>query len=418
MKDRLRSESVMPAISYPASTPIYLDGHATTPLAPEAEAAMSDWWHTNAANAHSPHGGGHRAAIAVETAREAVANLIGATSNEIIFTSGATEANAIALLGTAKAARLRNDPRRRIVVSTIEHKSILEAAAELAREGFEILHTPVGADGIIDLKALDAQVDETTLLVSVMAANNEVGVLQPLTNVISIARRAGAMTHTDASQMVGKLPVDLGEFDLASLSSHKMYGPVGVGALFISSACAFRPLPLFAGGTQEQGIRPGTLPVPLIVGFGSAARLAHRCLSTDAAAGQKMAGRLAGALQDLGLEFQINGETASRLPGSLNIRIPGCSGSSLVSRLQNSIYLAEGSACTSGQIIPSHVLRAMGLSNSEASECIRIYCGRYNTETEIDVAAALIAAAAGEEIIARWANPPVGFAHERRPVRV
>ena len=408
----------MPVTLYPASSPIYLDGHATTPLAPEAEAAMASWWRTNAANAHSPHGGGHRAAMAVETARQDIADLIGAAPNELIFTSGATEANAIALLGTAKAARQRNEPRRRIVISAIEHKSVLEAATELAREGFEVLHTPVGADGVIDLETLKAQVDHTTLLVSVMAANNEVGVLLPLDAVVSIARSAGAITHTDASQMVGKLPADLGDFDLASLSSHKMYGPVGVGALFMSSACALRPLPLFAGGMQEQGIRPGTLPVPLIVGFGAAARLAKGRLVSDADAARAMTGRLTDALRDLGLEFEINGSIADRLPGSLNIRIPGCFGSSIVSRLNNSVYLSEGSACTSGQIMESHVLLAMGLTEAEASECVRIYCGRYNTESEIDAAASRIAAAAHEEILARWAKRPVGSENERRPLRV
>ncbi|MBJ7483498.1 cysteine desulfurase family protein [Brevundimonas sp.] len=408
----------MSVIPNPASSAIYLDGHATTPLAPEAEAAMSEWWHIKAANAHSPHGGGHRAATAVETAREQVAGLVGASANEIIFTSGATEANAIALLGTAKAARRRGDPRRKILVSTIEHKSVLESAAELAHEGFDVQHVPVDSNSVVDLAALASLTDDTTLLVSIMAANNEVGVLQPLAAIAAIARKSGAVAHTDASQLAGKLATDLADFDLASLSSHKMYGPAGVGALFVSSACPIRPLPLFAGGSQEQGIRPGTLPVPLIVGFGAAADLARDRLILDAKASKGLADRLVVALRNFQVDFKINGEGADRLPGSLNIQIYGCSGSSIVSRLQGCVYLAEGSACTSGQIIPSHVLKATGLSNSQASECIRIYCGRYNTEAEIDRAATMIAAAAREEIASRWTDPPVGSRHEKYAARI
>lgn len=394
--------------------PIYLDGHATTPLAPESAAAMVPWWHEQSANAHSPHAAGQKAAVAVENARGQIADLIGADRGEIIFTSGATEANVIALVGTARAAIRAGDVRRQIVVSAIEHKSVLETAARLAEDGFEIITAPVLSSGVVDLQALKALITSDTLLISVMAANNEVGVVQPISEVATIVRQSCTLLHVDASQQVGKAPIDLSLADFASVSSHKMYGPVGVGALFISSAAEHRPEPIFSGGSQERGLRPGTLPVPLIVGFGEAARVAATRLQADTRHACQLADHLVEGLKKRNIHFTINGLNERRLPGSLSLRLIGCDAASLIGRLSPVISIAEGSACTSGQITPSHVLTAMGQSSAAASETVRIMCGRYNVIGDMDLAAEAIAAAVKAETIAHWTPSPVGLAHERR----
>nr|WP_313635006.1 cysteine desulfurase family protein [Brevundimonas diminuta] len=393
--------------------PIYLDGHATTPLAPEAAAAMAPWWRELAANAHSPHAAGQRAAAAVNHARGLVARLVGVGPSEVVFTSGATEANALALLGGARAARRAGDPRRRIIVSAIEHKSVLGCAARLETEDFEVVRAPVTPDGVLDLGVLARLATPETLLISVMAANNETGVVQPIDAVAAVARAAGAALHVDASQQAGKLPLDLGLADFASLSAHKMYGPLGVGALIVSSAAAFRPEPLFAGGDQENGLRPGTLPVPLIVGFGEAARVAIARLAADADHGRRLAGRLIKTLENRQVRFIINGLKHDRLPGSLSLRLKGCDAASLIARISPFVSAAEGSACTSGQIAPSHVLTAMGLSHEEASSTLRLMCGRDATAEEIDRVAEVLIEAIEDEIGSRWTTSPVGSGHER-----
>lgn len=397
--------------------PIYLDGHATTPLAPEAAAAMAPWWNERSANAHSPHAAGQRAAVAVEQARAKVADLIGADANEVIFTSGATEANVIAIAGTARAAIRGGDPRREILVSAIEHKSVLETASRLRDEGFRLVVAPVLETGVVDLEALARLATSETLLMSIMAANNEIGVMQPLDEIARIARETGALLHVDASQQAGKTPINVNIADFASLSSHKMYGPVGVGALFISSAAALQPDPIFAGGAQERGFRPGTLPVPLIVGFGAAAELAKERLHEDSDHGRALADRLVDGLRARQIAIDINGLKAERLPGSVSLRLRGCDAASMIARLSPVVSLAEGSACTSGQITPSHVLTALGQTPEAASETVRIFCGRYNTEGEIDIVIDAIATAAGAETIAYWTGSPVGSAHERRASR-
>lgn len=396
---------------------IYLDGHATTPLAPEAATAMAPWWSERAANAHSPHGGGQRAAAAVETARNQVADLVGAAPGEIIFTSGATESNAIALLGVAAAARAQGDPRRRILVSAIEHKSVLACADRLGQEGFEAVRIPVDDNARIDLDVLRRELDDSVLLVSIMGANNEVGVLQPLADIARLVRQTEALLHTDAAQLAGKQPFDASAFDFVSLSSHKMYGPAGVGALFVSATAPLRPRPLFAGGDQEGGLRPGTLPVPLIVGFGEAARLARLRLSADTDHATQLADRLVAALKIAQVRFRLNAPDAEKLPGSLSIQFENCDASSLITRLSNEVYIAEGSACTSGQISPSHVLTNMGLSKDQADKTVRIYIGRYTTAEEVDRAADAVAHAVRLEEVAHWTVPPVGSPHERLAAR-
>lgn len=372
---------------------VYLDGHATTPLAPEAHAAMEPWWHDRAGNPHSPHRHGQYAAAAVETARRYVATLIGAMPGEIHFTSGATEANNLAILGIAVAALARNERRRGIVVSKIEHKSVLNAAHKLERDGFTVTELPVTAGGVIDLEQAYTAITEDTLLVSVMAANNEIGVVQPVAEISAFARAHGALVHVDAAQMAGKLPFDAGVFDLVSLSSHKMYGPMGVGALYVSGAIPYRPRPILYGGDHENGLRPGTLPTPLIVGFGVAAKIAAQRLDADGRHSAALSRRFEEELRGRQVRFSRNGNEAARLPGSVSIAFEGVDANELIAAISADISISEGSACQSGQIIPSHVLQAIGLSDAFLRYTVRLYFGRYNSEADAVLAAAVITAA-------------------------
>lgn len=376
-----------------AARPVYLDGHATTPVAPEALAAMTPWWHQQVGNPNSPHRHGQFADAAVEAARERVAKLIGASSSEIHFTSGATEANNLAIVGSALAARARGDLRTALVVSQIEHKSVLNAAYALEKDGFSVTIAPVNASGRMNLQSLAAMVSDNTLLISVMAANNEIGTLQPLAEIVDIARQSGALLHVDAAQMVGKLPFNAGAFDLVSLSSHKMYGPMGIGALYVSSASPFRPLPILHGGDQEGGLRPGTIATPLVVGFGAAAELAAARLQADAGHSATLADEFERALRDRQVRFIRHGEAMQRLPGSVSIAFDGVDATELIAAVSADVSISEGSACQSGKITPSHVLRAIGLSDSLSRSTVRLYFGRYNTETHAVIAANAIAGA-------------------------
>ncbi|WP_297104263.1 cysteine desulfurase family protein [uncultured Devosia sp.] len=376
--------------------PIYLDGHSTTPLAPEAMEAMAPWWHAQVGNPHSPHLSGMLASQAVENARAEVASLIGSNPQELVFTSGATEANNIAIRGTALAALEGGTGRRDIVVSAIEHKSVLSSATSLRTWGFRVIEAPVDKNGIIDIPALERLVGAETLLVSVMAVNNEVGSIQPLGEVIRIARAAGALLHVDAAQGLGKIEMNCADFDLASLSAHKMYGPMGIGALFISSAAQLRPLPVLFGGGQEAGFRPGTVPTPLVVGFGAAAKVSRQQLAADAAHATALSALFLEELRGRQVRFFENVSWQQRVPGSLSLRFPGDDAVSIIGQSGDRISISEGSACTSGQITASHVLRAMGLTHQEATETVRLYFSRYNTETD-----ATDAALALSEIVVR-----------------
>ena len=377
--------------------PIDLDAHATTPLAPEALAAMAPFWTTQAANPSSPHLRGELAARAVEQARGEVAALVGADPREIVFTSGATEANAIALLGIAAAAQEAGDPRRRIIVSAIEHSSVEAGAAELARRGWDVCTCPVSHDGRLDLRALGELLTPSTLLVSVMAASNEVGVVQPVSDIAALAHAAGALIHSDLSQIAGRLPFSVfdADLDLASLSAHKLHGPMGVGALFISAATPLRPRPIMFGGAQEGGLRPGTLPTPLIVGFGAAAALVRRRRELDEPGLRALVVRLLEGLDRSGVRFVLNGSAQHRLPGSLNISFPDVDADDLLAKCGKVFSASTGSACSSGQIEPSRVLRAMGLSWSEARSAIRLAFTRYTTAADVDRALSALIASLG-----------------------
>jgi cysteine desulfurase len=341
------------------------------------------------ANPSSTHRQGRAVLSAVSAAREQIAAVLGATPGEVAFTSGATESNNIAILGAARAAPLA---RRRVVVSAVEHKAVLEIAAALARSGFGVEIVPVDCDGRADLSALSRMIDETTALVSVQAASNEIGTLQPVAEIAQVTHRVGALFHCDAAQAVGRIPVDVRDWDvdLLSLSGHKFYGPKGVGVLYVRGGFRAAPLePLMYGGGQEGGLRPGTLNVPGIVGLGRAAEVVTAELSAE----MQRVGVLRDQLEQI-LLLQLpaarrNGALSRRLAGNTSIRFPGVDAQAVVANLPD-VALSTGSACSSGAPEPSHVLTAIGLTRKEASETLRIGLGRFTRETDVEYAAARI----------------------------
>ena len=373
--------------------PIYLDNHATTPLDPRVLAAMRPWWEENFANPHSiEHAMGRAAEQAVEEARAHLAELLGAEAREIIFTSGATEANNIAIKGAARFAGTGGPVR--IITLASEHKCVLESVRDLAAEGFEPVILPIRTDGLLELDALEEALRTPTLLVSVMAVNNETGVVQDLAAIGALVKAAGTLFHTDAAQAAGRIPLDVNDIqaDLLSLSGHKMYGPKGVGALYVRRRPRVRLAPLFSGGGQERGLRSGTLPAPLLVGLGEAARIA-------AAEGVLDSGRITGQRQRLldGLHaaipgLRVNGTMQARVAGNLNLTFPGVESQALLAALPD-LCLSTGSACSSAEIEPSYVLQAMGIAEAQARATLRIGLGRFTSPAEMDRTAALIGAA-------------------------
>jgi cysteine desulfurase len=366
---------------------IYMDYQATTPADPRVVEAMQPYWSAMYGNPHSAdHAFGWNADAAVETARGHIAALIGADADEIVFTSGATEANNLAVLGIARASQ---PARKRIVVSAIEHKCVLAAARAAADESFEVITVPVGADGIVDPRAVAAVVNDRTALVSVMAVNNEIGTVQPLSEIAALCAAAGAVFHTDAAQALNALPIDVVALgaDLMSLSAHKAYGPKGMGALFVRRSLHVRPKPLIHGGGQEGGLRSGTLPTPLCVGFGEACRILADERDDDAKRISALRDRFLTALLNTVPGLMVNGDQAARHPGNLNLLFPQIDASLLLQNLHPNVAASTGSACTSGQPEPSHVLRAIGLSPEKANTSIRFSIGRFTTEHDVDDAA-------------------------------
>lgn len=374
--------------------PIYLDGLSTTPLAPEARDAMLAAW-AEPGNPGSPHAAGERAAARIETGRRAIAELIGASPTELVFTSGATEADNLAITGVALAAMANGDPRRHVVVSAIEHKAVLEAALRLRDLGFAVDLAPVDGKGRIDVAALARLVGPHTLLVSVMSANNETGVVQPVADAATLAHAAGALLHCDAAQTVGKIPVDVHdlEVDYLSVSSHKMHGPMGVGALYVAAG-ALRPVALTIGGGQEGGLRAGTEPAPLVAGFGVAASLAGRRLEQDARHSADLLALFLSELTARQMRFSVNGGEVERLPGAASVALGQIDAQSLALSLAKEVMISTGSACMSGQLDASHVLHAMGLAADTRAETFRVYFGRHSTERDAMLAAELIASRA------------------------
>jgi cysteine desulfurase len=372
----------------------YLDHNATTPCDPAVVAAMAPWWTQTFANpASRNHRPGLEAAAAVERARGRLARAVGAAAEQVIFTSGATEANNLALKGVAEAALARGNPRRRIVSVVTEHRAVLDPLAWLQRQGFPVQLLPVDAEGLLDPAALEAALDDDTLLVSVMAANNEIGVLQPLAPIGALCRARGVLFHCDAAQAVGHIPLAMEPLgiDLLSLSGHKLYGPKGIGALVKRPEVPLAPQ--LHGGGQEGGLRAGTLAVPLIVGLGEAVDLA---LADSESRRQRLGAlsqRLWQGLAALG-DLRRNGHPEQRLAHNLNVCIGGVDGQRLHRLLRRSLAVSSGSACSQGS--PSHVLAALGRSRSEAAASIRFGLGRSTGPAEIDAAIDAVAAAVAE----------------------
>jgi cysteine desulfurase len=375
--------------------PVYLDNQATTRCDPRVVATMLPWFTEHYGNPHSvEHVMGTEAEAAVEDARLHVAALVGADPKELVFTSGATESNNIAIKGAARFALHAGNERRRLVTVATEHKCVLESVADLATEGFEAVYLPVRFDGLLDPEALRQALQVPTLLVSVMAVNNEIGVIQDIPALAAIAKQAGALFHTDVAQAIGKIPLDLDGWmvDLASISGHKIYGPKGVGALYVRRRPRVRLTPLFSGGGQERGLRSGSLPAPLIVGLGEACRLAQAEMADEA--------KRLGALRDSLLErlrtavpdIVVNGSRDARIAGNLNVTFPDVTAAELMERVPD-LCVSTGSACSSASIEPSYVLRALGLSDEAASRTLRFGIGRFTSPADIDYAAAALAAA-------------------------
>lgn len=379
--------------------PVYLDNQATTPCDPRVVAAMLPWFTERFGNPHSAdHALGREAEEAVDAARADVAALIGAEAREVVFTSGATEANNIAIKGAARHALRVGDERRRVVTVATEHKCVLEAVRDLAAEGFEPVVLPVRPDGLLEPEVLARALEAPTLLVSVMAVNNETGVVQDLAALSQVAREAGALFHTDAAQGAGKVPLDVQAqgIDLLSISGHKLYGPKGVGALYVRRRPRVRLVPLFSGGGQERGLRSGTLPTPLLVGLGEACRIAREEMAGEAERLAALRDRLLAGLRVPGL--RLNGSATRRIPGNLSLTFPGAAASELM-RAAPELCVSTGSACSSAEVEPSYVLRAMGLSEDEAARTLRLGLGRFTSAADVDFAAgALLAAHEGAPV--------------------
>ncbi|HJN46246.1 MAG: IscS subfamily cysteine desulfurase [Acidobacteria bacterium] len=361
--------------------PIYMDGHATTRVDQRVVEAMLPFFGEQYGNAASrDHRFGWTARDAVADARAAVAALIGATAREVVFTSGATESNNLALKGVAEAARDRGN---HIVTAQTEHRAVLDPCARLEQQGMQVTYLAVRGDGLVDPEALEAAMTPATVLVTLMVANNEIGVLQPIAELARLARSRGVPLHTDAAQAAGKVPIDVEAdgIDLLSLTAHKLYGPKGVGALFVRRGVAVAPL--LDGGGQEAGLRSGTLNVPAIVGFGRAAAICAEEMPREAARISRLRDRLRDGLQRSLAGVTVNGATTPRLPHNLNVHFDGLAGEQLLTGLDD-VALSSGAACTSSSREPSHVLRALGLDDARARASIRFGLGRFNTEAEVD----------------------------------
>ncbi len=375
------------------AAPIYLDNQATTACDPRVLDAMWPWFASRPGNpASTEHIAGRDAADAVEAARAEVAALIGATPAEIIFTSGATEANNLAIKGAARFAAAGD--RKRVIAVATEHKCVLESVRDLAAEGFDPVILPVTPSGALDPAILAAALETPTLLVSLMAANNETGYIADLASGMALAHAAGAKCHSDLAQAAGKIALDVHALglDLASISGHKLYGPKGIGALYVRRHPRMRLAPLLSGGGQERGLRSGTLPTPLIVGFGEACRIARVERQAEQTFIAGLRDRLLAGLRDRIPGLIVNGPAAPRLAGNLSLRLPGVRALDLIAACPG-LAISTGSACTSADIAPSHVLSAVGLSAGEAAASLRVGIGRFNSPADIETAIHMLAEA-------------------------
>lgn len=370
--------------------PIYMDYHATTPVDPRVLETMLPYFSEKFGNAASrSHEFGWKAEEAVENARAQIAKLINASPKEIVFTSGATESTNLALKG---AAEVYGEKGRHIVTQVTEHKATLDTCKHLEKAGFTVTYLPVGKDGRVNLDALQAALTPNTILISIMYANNEVGAIQPIAQIGKIAKERGILFHVDAAQAAGKIPIDVQAdgIDLLSISGHKMYGPKGVGALYVRRKNPrVQIASIIDGGGHEHGMRSGTLNVPGIVGLGKASELCQKEMAEETKRLEALRNRLKdGILSGLDDVF-INGSMENRLPQSLNISFAHVDGESLTMGI-NDVAVSSGSACTSANIEPSYVLKALGLSDDMAHSSIRFGLGRFNTEEEVDYVVARV----------------------------
>jgi cysteine desulfurase len=370
--------------------PIYMDYHATTPMDPRVFAAMKPYFLETFGNAASRnHSFGWEAEEAVEKSRKQIAGLIGATAKEIVFTSGATESNNLALKGVAE---MYAEKGNHIITAATEHKAILDTCKRLEKHGVRVTYLPVQQNGLVDLEQLAAAITDKTILISIMYANNEIGVIQPIAEIGKLAKSKGVLLHTDATQAVGKVPVNVikDNIDLMSLSGHKMYGPKGVGALYVRrKGPRVQITAQMDGGGHERGMRSGTLNVPGIVGLGEACALCQAEMAEESNRMAYLRDKLRDKLQSELDETYINGTMESRLPNNLNISFAYVEGESLLMGI-NDVAVSSGSACTSATLEPSYVLKALGAGDDLAHSSIRFGLGRFNTEEEVDYVAAKV----------------------------
>ena len=363
--------------------PIYLDYQSTTPTDPRVLEAMLPYFFDKPGNPHSQtHGYGREAQDAVEAARAKIAAIIGADAREIIFTSGATESNNLALKG---AAQFYGNEKSRIITTTTEHKCVIETCRNLGSNGHDIVFLPVRKSGLIDLEKLAAEITNDTLLVSVMAAHNEIGVIQQVASIGDLCRKNGVLFHTDSAQAVGKIPINVNtmNIDLMRISGHKMYGPKGIGALYVRRRPRVRLNPQIDGGGQERNLRSGTLPTPLCVGLGTACQIASDELVQEAQRTGDLRDFLYEGIAERLTDVTVNGDLNHRLPGNLNLSFADLDSETIISALPD-IAISSGSACTSNSIEPSYVIRALGLSEEIARNSFRFGIGRFTTKAEID----------------------------------
>jgi len=365
---------------------IYLDNQATTPLDPEVFSAMSPWFTEKFGNASSRnHTYGWEAEEAVEIARESVAAIIGSLPKEIIFTSGATEANNIALQGVAK--NYQNQGRHIITLKT-EHKAVIDVCQHLSEDGFDITYLPVDKDGMLNVNKFEDAIRDDTIFASVMHVNNEIGVIQPIKELGAICKNKNVLFHVDAAQSVGKIPLNIDDMgiDLLSISAHKFYGPKGVGALYIRRKDPRVQLqPVMFGGGHERGVRSGTLPVPNIVGMGRACDLAADVMNEENLKITTLRDALLQGIRDKNPNALVNGSMEKRVAGNLNMSFPGVNNEAIIAAIPE-IAISSGSACTTSTMEPSHVLLALGMSKEEAYSSLRFGIGRFNTEQDIHIA--------------------------------
>ena len=369
--------------------PIFMDYQSTTPVDPRVLEVMLPYFTQKFGNPHSrSHAYGWEAEEACELARTQVARLINADAKEIIFTSGATESNNIALKAVGSFYKSK---KNHIITVVTEHKCVLDSARHMEMDGFEVTYLPVQKNGLIDLEVLKAAIKPNTLMVSVMAVNNELGVIQPMAEIGKITRAADVFFHTDAAQAFGKIPLDVEamNIDLMSISGHKIYAPKGIGALYVRRRPRIRLESLFSGGGQERGMRSGTLPTPLVVGLGEAARLAGLEMQEENARVRYLANKFLKAVMDDVPDVYLNGDREQRIPGCINLSFAYIEGESMIMAIKN-LACSSGSACTSASLEPSYVLRAIGVGEELAHTSIRFGIGRFTTEAEIDEAIKIV----------------------------